>query len=130
MVIGGLAMAVGLAGCSATAPDKSADNSRSASPSPAPITAGQISTIQDGLKWAAGLPDMATPLELRAGAKAIEDLLPRDKIWFQTGNTIGQDLIKLNLATFNESSHSAENVAEMKRIAIEIQTAIDHGNKP
>jgi hypothetical protein len=127
----GLAVVLMLAGCSDASPSQTPQSaSRSPSPSPAPITSGQILTIEDGLKWASSLTDTTSALELRTGAQKIDDLVPRDKIWFQTGNTIGQDIVELNLSTFNDSSHSAVNVAEMKRIAIEIQKAIDHGNRP
>jgi hypothetical protein len=130
VLLGGLALTAGLTGCTTSSADTPIHSSQSASPKPSPITAAQISTIQDGLKWAAALPDTTTSVELRAGAKVIDDLVPRDKIWFATGNTIGQDIAKLNLGTFRDKSFAAVNVAEMKRIAIEIHTAIEHGNKP
>lgn len=130
ILIGALALTAALTGCTASPVDTPARNSQSASPKPSPITVAQIGTIHDGLKWAAALPDTTTSLELRTGAKVIDDLVPRDKIWFATGNTIGQDIVKLNLDTFRDKSFAAVNVAEMKRIAIEIQTAIDHGDKP
>jgi len=113
-----------LAGCAATPAEPS--------PSVVPTSpaADEIASTEDGIEWARNLDSSATSMELSTGIGAISDLVPTEKIWFQTNNELGHSLIRLNAEVLEDPENAGTKVDDLQSVIDDLEEAIAHGNKP
>lgn len=101
-----------------------------ASPAAAAPTADQIKTIDDGIAWARALDESVPATELSNGIQKVGELVPEQDIWFEANNTIGADLISLNVEVLADPDEAGSKVDDLQDIIDDLEIAIDKGNAP
>jgi len=111
-----------LAACSTTAPDQ---------PSPQQsIAASDITSTTDAIAWARALDNSATATELSEGIDKLGTYFAAEEVWFQTHNSLGQDLISLNADIVGNPNAAGSKVDDLQLIVDKIEDAIEKGDTP